>query len=186
MSTPHNLSDRPGPNALHYAAEDGSDSGSRLSAFNARFGPPGLTFDDVMLLPAASDVLPQNADTSAVFARDIRLSVPIVSAAMDTVTEAGMAIALARLGGLGVVHRNLSPEEQAHEVDRVKRSESGMISDPVTLTADRPVADALDLMARFHISGVPITDAAGTLVGILTNRDLRFETDNDQIGRAHV
>ncbi|CCM63394.1 MULTISPECIES: IMP dehydrogenase [Candidatus Microthrix] len=181
MSTPHNLSDRPGPNALHYAAEDGSDSGSRLSAFNARFGPPGLTFDDVMLLPAASDVLPQNADTSAVFARDIRLSVPIVSAAMDTVTEAGMAIALARLGGLGVVHRNLSPEEQAHEVDRVKRSESGMISDPVTLTADRPVADALDLMARFHISGVPITDAAGTLVGILTNRDLRFETDNDQL-----
>ena len=181
MATQHNPSDRPGPNALHYASEAAVDSASPNSEFDARFGPPGLTFDDVMLMPAASDVLPQNVDTSATFAQDIRLSVPIVSAAMDTVTEAGMAIALARLGGLGVVHRNLSPEEQAHEVDRVKRSESGMISDPVTLTGNRPVADALDLMARFHISGVPITDDAGILVGILTNRDLRFENDDDQL-----
>ena len=181
METQHRRPDRSGSSGLPYASEPANDSGDEESDFVARFGPPGLTFDDVMLMPAASDVLPQNVDTSASFAQDIRLAVPIVSAAMDTVTEAGMAIALARMGGLGVVHRNLSPEEQAHEVDRVKRSESGMISDPVTLTANRPVSDALDLMARFHISGVPITDHAGLLVGILTNRDLRFETDDTQL-----
>ena len=145
--------------------------------FQAKFGSPGLTFDDVMLLPAASDVLPHESETSTVFARDIQLAVPIVSAAMDTVTEARMAIAMARLGGIGVIHRNLSPEAQAGEVDRVKRSEAGMITDPVTLPPDLPVSEALALMERYHISGVPITDQGGVLVGILTNRDLRFETD---------
>ncbi|MCC6225224.1 MAG: IMP dehydrogenase [Microthrixaceae bacterium] len=142
-----------------------------------RFGRLGLTFDDVMLMPAASDVLPQDADTSSYFTPEIRLTIPVVSAAMDTVTESRMAIALARLGGLGVIHRNLSTEDQIHEVDRVKRSESGMITDPVTLRPHQRVQEALELMARFHISGVPITDDTNRLVGILTNRDLRFEDD---------
>ena len=147
------------------------------AAFNARFGRIGLTFDDVLLMPAESSVLPHESDTSTWFTPDIRLAVPIVSAAMDTVTESRMAIALARLGGIGVVHRNLPPEEQAAEIDRVKRSESGMITDPVTLQPHLPVQAALDLMERFHISGIPITDEKNRLVGILTNRDLRFETD---------
>ncbi|MEZ5252919.1 MAG: IMP dehydrogenase [Microthrixaceae bacterium] len=147
------------------------------AAFSARFGRIGLTFDDVLLLPAHSDVLPHEADTSTMFTPDIELALPIVSAAMDTVTEARMAIALARLGGIGVLHRNLSPEEQAAHVDRVKRSESGMITDPVTLQPHLPVQAALDLMARFSISGVPITNEDNKLVGILTNRDLRFETN---------
>lgn len=154
---------------------DANESGH--GDLDAKFGRLGLTFDDVMLMPAASDVLPNHADTSSVFARDIRLAVPIVSAAMDTVTESRMAIALARLGGIGVIHRNLPADEQATEVDRVKRSESGMITDPVTLQAHEPVQSALDLMSRFHISGVPIIDESHRLVGILTNRDLRFETD---------
>jgi len=154
---------------------DANESG--FGDLDAKFGRLGLTFDDVMLMPAASDVLPNDADTSSVFARDIRLAVPIVSAAMDTVTESRMAIALARLGGIGVIHRNLPADEQAMEVDRVKRSESGMITDPVTLEAHQPVQAALDLMSRFHISGVPIIDESHRLVGILTNRDLRFETD---------
>ena len=145
--------------------------------FTARFGRLGLTFDDVLLLPAESAVLPHECDTSAWFTPDIRLAVPLVSAAMDTVTEARMAIALARLGGIGVIHRNLSPEDQAIEVDRVKRSESGMITDPVTLRPHQRVQEALDLMAHFHISGIPITDDTNRLVGILTNRDLRFESD---------
>lgn len=149
--------------------------------FPERFQRLGLTFDDVMLMPAASDVLPFAADTSTLFARGITLAIPVVSAAMDTVTESQMAIALARLGGIGVIHRNLAADEQAAEVDRVKRSESGMITDPVTLTADRPVADALALMAHFHISGVPIVDAESKLVGILTNRDLRFEVDDSRL-----
>ena len=144
-------------------------------SLQAKFGRLGLTFDDVMLMPGESSVLPPDADISTIFARDIRLAIPVISAAMDTVTESRMAISLARLGGIGVIHRNLSAEDQVHEVDRVKRSESGMILDPVTLQAHRPVQDALDLMARFHISGVPITDDANRLVGILTNRDLRFE-----------
>ncbi len=147
------------------------------AAFNARFGRIGLTFDDVLLMPAESNVLPHESDTSTWFTPDIRLAVPIVSAAMDTVTESRMAIALARLGGIGVIHRNLPPEEQAAEIDRVKRSESGMITDPVTLQPHLPVQAALDLMERFHISGIPITDEKNRLVGILTNRDLRFETD---------
>ncbi|HKY15168.1 MAG TPA: IMP dehydrogenase [Microthrixaceae bacterium] len=153
------------------------DTAPLPAGLSSKFGRLGLTFDDVMLMPAASDVVPQEADTSTRFAQDIRLAIPVVSAAMDTVTESHMAIALARLGGLGVIHRNLSADEQVTEVDRVKRSESGMITDPVTLRPHNRVQDALDLMARFHISGVPITDETNHLVGILTNRDLRFEDD---------
>lgn len=134
----------------------------------------GLTFDDVVLVPGFSDVLPDQADTSTVFARDVELNVPLVSAAMDRVTEARLAIAMARCGGLGVVHRNLSVEDQAAEVQKVKRSQSGMISDPVTLRANATLDDAEVLMSRFKISGVPITDSEGVLVGILTNRDVRF------------
>lgn len=140
----------------------------------------GLTFDDVLLLPAESDVIPSQTDTSTFFTPNIRLAIPLISAAMDTVTEGRMAIALAREGGLGVIHRNLSIEEQVSEVDKVKRSESGMIVEPVTLQASHKVADALAVMERYHISGVPITDENGRLVGILTNRDLRFEDDVEQ------
>jgi IMP dehydrogenase len=139
----------------------------------------GLTFDDVLLVPARSSVLPANAETKTWLTRNIALNIPIVSSAMDTVTESHMAIALAREGGIGVIHRNMSIERQAEEVDRVKRSESGMIVDPVTVAPDQLIADALALMRRFRISGVPVT--SGTrLVGILTNRDLRFETRFDQ------
>src|ERR1700742_1574777 len=138
----------------------------------------GLTFDDVLLQPARSAVLPAHADTRTCFTRNISLNIPIVSAAMDTVTESHMAIALAQQGGLGIVHRNLSIEQQANEVDKVKRSESGMIVDPVTMHATDKVSDALDVMRKYKISGVPITEH-GKLVGILTNRDLRFETRFD-------
>ena len=139
----------------------------------------GLTFDDVVLVPGFSDVLPDQADTSTVFARDVELNVPLVSAAMDRVTEARLAIAMARCGGLGVVHRNLSVVDQAAEVQKVKRSQSGMISDPVTLRANATLDDAEVLMSRFKISGVPITDSEGVLVGILTNRDVRFCSADD-------
>ena len=138
-----------------------------------------LTFDDVVVIPGYSDTLPDAVDTSAVFARDIELSVPLVSAAMDKVTEARMAIAMARHGGIGVIHRNMSIEEQAAEVQKVKRSQSGMISDPVTLTKDSKLFEAEELMNRFKFSGVPITNAAGELVGILTNRDIRFCEGSD-------
>ena len=144
---------------------------------DAKFGKEGLTFDDVLLLPAESSVLPNDVRTATRLTRTIVLELPIVSAAMDTVTEARLAIALAREGGIGIVHRNLSIAEQVAEVDKVKRSESGMITEPVTLPPHALVADALALMERYHISGVPITDADGLLVGILTNRDLRFERD---------
>src|SRR5207249_5509817 len=130
--------------------------------------------------PAESHVLPNDVSTRARFTRAVDLAIPIVSAAMDTVTEARLAIALAREGGMGIVHRNLSIEDQVAEVDKVKRSEAGMIVEPVTLPPDALVRDALELMARYKVSGVPITDAAGILVGILTNRDLRFENDVDQ------
>jgi IMP dehydrogenase len=140
----------------------------------------GLTFDDVLLLPAETDVMPSQTNTSTWFTPNIRLAIPLVSAAMDTVTEGRMAIALAREGGLGVIHRNLSIEDQVAEVDKVKRSESGMIVEPVTLRASDMVSDALAVMERYHISGVPITEENGRLVGILTNRDLRFEDDVDQ------
>ncbi len=141
--------------------------------------PVGLTFDDVLLVPGYSEVLPGEVDTSSRLTRSIRLQIPLVAAAMDTVTEARLAIALAQQGGLGIVHKNLTIEQQAVEVDKVKRSESGMIVDPVTMTADRPVRDALEIMARYHISGVPITDETNHLVGILTNRDLRFCDEPD-------
>jgi len=136
----------------------------------------GLTFDDVLLVPARSDVLPTETDTATQFTRGIRLQIPLCSAAMDTVTEASLAIAIAQQGGIGVVHKNLSIERQAEEVDKVKRSESGMIVDPVTIRQDRPVREALNVMQRYHISGVPVVDEDGHLVGIITNRDLRFET----------
>lgn len=145
-----------------------------------RFGQMGLTFDDVCLVPAASDVVPAQVSTSTRLTRDIELAIPLMSAAMDTVTEARLAIAIAREGGMGVIHRNLSIEDQVTEVDKVKRSESGMIVDPVTLGPDDLVGSALDLMAKYRISGVPIVDASHRLVGILTNRDLRFEDDRSR------
>ena len=141
--------------------------------------PEALTFDDVLLLPARSDVIPAQASTQTQLTRNIQINIPIVSAAMDTVTESHMAIALAQQGGLGIVHRNLSIQDQANEVDKVKRSESGMIVDPVTMSPDAKVSDALDVMRKYKISGVPITQKDGRLVGILTNRDLRFETRFD-------
>jgi len=137
--------------------------------------PEALTFDDVLLVPLKSDVLPSQADVSTRLTRTISLKVPIVSAAMDTVTEAHLAIALAQEGGIGIIHKNMPIAAQAQEVDKVKRSESGMIVDPVTVAPDALVADALEVMARYRISGVPVT-VGKRLVGILTNRDLRFET----------
>ena len=151
----------------------------RLS-FDEKFGREGLTFDDVLLVPAASEVLPAEASTSTRLTRTITLSMPLVSAAMDTVTEARLAIAMARHGGIGVIHRNLSIDDQAAEVDKVKRSESGMISDPVTVRPSATISDAMAVMARFHISGVPVTDHEGRLLGIVTNRDLRFLDPGDQ------
>src|SRR5208337_3136696 len=140
--------------------------------------PEALTFDDVLLLPARSEVVPANTNTQTQISRNIRLNIPILSAAMDTVTESHMAIAMAQQGGLGIIHRNLTIEQQANEVDKVKRSESGMIVDPVTMSPDAKVSDALEVMRRYKISGVPITKNR-KLVGILTNRDLRFETRFD-------
>lgn len=139
-----------------------------------------LSFDDVLLLPGYTDVLPDEVDTSTVLVRQIRLHIPIVSSPMDTVTESRMAIALAREGGVGVIHRNMPIERQVSEVDRVKRSEHGIIWDPIALSPNQTVRDALQLMERYHISGVPITDEQGYLVGILTNRDIRFETNYDR------
>jgi len=136
----------------------------------------GLTFDDVLLVPAYSEILPGDTDTSTQFSRRIRLNIPLCSSAMDTVTEAGLAIALAQQGGIGVIHKNFSIQQQTEEVDKVKRSESGMIVDPVTIRDNALVSEALKLMERFRISGVPVVDENGLLVGIITNRDLRFET----------
>ncbi len=141
-----------------------------------KFGLEGLTFDDVLLLPDLSSVIPSAVTTATCLTRSIQLNTPIVSAAMDTVTEARLAIALAREGGIGVIHRNISIEDQAIEVDKVKRSESGMIVDPITLSPEDRLIDALEVMSKYHISGVPITEK-GRLVGILTNRDIRFEED---------
>jgi IMP dehydrogenase len=140
--------------------------------------PEALTFDDVLLLPARSDVVPSLANTQTQFSRNIRLNIPLASAAMDTVTESHMAIAMAQQGGIGIIHRNLTIEQQANEVDKVKRSESGMIVDPVTMSPDDKVSDALEIMRKYKISGVPITKNR-KLVGILTNRDLRFESRFD-------
>ncbi|HET7111598.1 MAG TPA: IMP dehydrogenase [Gemmatimonadales bacterium] len=141
---------------------------------------PGLTFDDVLLLPRHSTVHPRDVSVITRLTRKIPLNIPLISAAMDTVTEADMAIAMARAGGIGVIHKNMSVERQAAEVDRVKRSESGMIMNPITLGPERPVREAAALMRRFRISGVPIVDGSGRLVGIITNRDLQFERNLDQ------
>ncbi|HET7560272.1 MAG TPA: IMP dehydrogenase [Limnochordia bacterium] len=156
------------------------DPGIGSAAFTRKFGAEGLTFDDVILVPRYSDVLPGEVDTQTRVTERIRLNVPLMSSAMDTVTEARLAIALAREGGLGVIHRNLTPEEQAGEVDKVKRSESGIIVDPISLSPQHTVQAALDLMARYHISGVPVTDQQNRLVGILTNRDLVFEENYER------
>lgn len=141
-----------------------------------KFSKEGLTFDDVLLVPAKSEVLPNNVDVSTKLTRKIRLNIPILSAGMDTVTEGRLAIAIAREGGIGVIHKNMTIEEQVMEVDKVKRSEHGVIVDPFHLSPDHLIGDALELMERYHISGVPITKGE-KLVGIITNRDLRFETD---------
>ena len=137
----------------------------------------GLTFDDVLLVPAYSEVLPKDVSLKTKFSKNIELNVPFVTAAMDTVTEAKMAIAIAREGGIGVIHKNMSIAEQAHQVAIVKRAENGMIYDPVTISAESTVKDALDIMAEYHIGGIPVVDDCKKLVGIVTNRDLRFETN---------
>lgn len=147
-----------------------------------KFGMRGLTFDDVLLVPAASDVLPHQVELKTQLTRDITLNIPMISSGMDTVTESRMAIAIAREGGLGVIHKNMSIEEQAHEVDKVKRSEHGVIVDPIFLSPQNLLSDAAEIMEKYKISGVPITEH-GKLVGIITNRDMRFETDlTRQIG----
>ena len=153
---------------------------------DGKFGKEGLTFDDVLLVPAASSVLPNDAVTATRLTPLIALEIPIVSAAMDTVTEARLAIALAREGGIGVLHRNLSISDQVAEVDKVKRSEAGMIVEPVTLSPSAVVGEALELMARYRVSGVPIVDDSDVLVGILTNRDLRFGSDHEQPVSAYM
>ncbi len=147
---------------------------------DAKFGPPALTFDDVLLLPAHSAVLPSEADTTARLTREVTLRVPLLSAAMDTVTEARMAVAMARHGGIGVLHRNMSIEEQAYQVDIVKRSEAGMITNPVTCGPDATITEVDELCARYRISGLPVTAPDGKLLGIITNRDIRFEQDHSR------
>ncbi|GAA4423455.1 IMP dehydrogenase [Actinokineospora soli] len=145
-----------------------------------KFAPLGLTFDDVLLQPAQSDVIPSTVDTSTRFSRNVTLRIPLASAAMDTVTEARMAIAMARQGGIGVLQRNLSIEEQARQAETVKRSEAGMVTDPVTCSPDNTLAEVDRMCARYRISGLPVTDGDGKLVGIITNRDMRFEVDHDR------
>jgi len=147
------------------------------------FAPLGLTFDDVLLLPGESDVVPSEADTATRLSKRVSLRIPLLSSAMDTVTEARMAIAMARQGGIGVLHRNLSVEDQAAQVDLVKRSEAGMVTNPVTCSPDDTLADVDRLCGRYRISGLPVVDAAGVLVGIVTNRDTRFETDQSRLVR---
>ena len=156
------------------------DIGPDTGALPAKFARLGLTFDDVLLLPGESDVVPSAVDTSSRITRNITLRIPLVSSAMDTVTEARMAIAMARQGGVGVLHRNLSVEEQAQQVDMVKRSEAGMITNPVTCGPDATIADVDNLCGHYRISGVPVTDGDNVLVGIVTNRDIRFETDQSR------
>ena len=146
-----------------------------MSAFDNKFIGEGLTYDDVLMVPAFSEVLPRDVQIKSKFTRNIVLNTPVISAAMDTVTGAKMAIAMARQGGIGVVHKNMSIEQQAHEVRKVKRSESGMIQDPITLNQVAVVGDALNIMAEHKIGGIPVVDDNMILVGIVTNRDLRFE-----------
>src|SRR4029077_8438916 len=160
--------------SLHMATRNSSASKSKSSKF---FGE-GLTFDDVLLMPGYSQVLPRDVNIKTKLTKDITLNVPLLSAAMDTVTEATLAMALAREGGLGILHKNMTIEKQADQVRKVKRSESGLILDPVTLTADATIGNALRLMRENKIGGIPIVDKGGLLVGILTNRDLRFEVDS--------
>ncbi|MEU3019488.1 IMP dehydrogenase [Nocardiopsis sp. NPDC007018] len=157
-------------------SQDHSDYGNKLL-------PPGLTYDDVLLVPAYSDLQPGEVDTATKLSRNITLSIPLLSAAMDTVTEARMAVAMARQGGAGVLHRNLSAEDQAAQVDLVKRSEAGMVTDPVTCHPEDDLAEVERLCAHYRISGVPVTDAQGSLVGIVTNRDMRFEDDRSRLVR---
>ncbi|WP_285902221.1 IMP dehydrogenase [Frankia sp. AiPs1] len=180
VATDHSTS-APRPPARTASASGSADSQVDLLGADAPVPPKlamlGLTFDDVLLLPAASDLVPAEADTTTRLSRSISLAVPLVSSAMDTVTEARMAIAMARQGGVGVLHRNLSIEDQAQQVDMVKRSESGMITAPVTCGPEATLEDANVLMARYRISGVPVTEPDGRLVGIVTNRDIRFERD---------
>lgn len=152
-----------------------------MSFINERVQPEGLTFDDVLLVPAYSEVLPREVSVQTRFSRNIQLNIPIVSAAMDTVTEAPLAIALAREGGIGVIHKNMTIEAQAAEVRRVKRAENGMIYDPVTITKDHTVGDALNMMSEYRIGGIPVVDADGKLIGIVTNRDLRFQSDMSRL-----
>lgn len=147
---------------------------------NNKFVSDGITFDDVLLVPSKSNVLPREAIVSTFLTNEIKLNIPFISAAMDTVTESEMAVAIAREGGIGIIHKNMSIQKQAEEVDKVKRSESGMIRNPVTLTADQSIGEALELMRKFSISGIPIVDANEKLVGILTNRDLRFKPNQNQ------
>jgi len=154
-----------------------------MEALPQTFAPLGLTYDDVLLLPGESDVIPSEVDTSTRVSRGITVKTPLLSSAMDTVTEARMAIAMARQGGVGVLHRNLSIEDQAAHADLVKRSEAGMITHPVTCLPDDSLADVDRLCARYRISGVPVVDAAGVLVGIVTNRDMRFESDHSRLAR---
>ena len=150
--------------------------GNQSDSFTSKFAKEGLTFDDVLIIPSASSVLPRDVSTQTRLTRTITINIPVSSAAMDTVTEGRLAIALAREGGIGIVHCNLSIDDQAQEVDKVKRSESGMITDPITMEQTASLREALNAMQRFHISGIPITEH-GKLTGILTNRDIRFETD---------
>src|ERR1041385_1232572 len=144
-----------------------------------KFIGEALTFDDVLLVPKKSNVLPRDVDVSTKLSRNIRLNIPLLSAAMDTVTEAELAIALAREGGIGILHKNMTIEEQAAQVDLVKRSDSGMILDPVTMREEQTVGDAMQLMSKYQISGIPIVNNGGKLIGIVTNRDLRFEPNGD-------
>jgi IMP dehydrogenase len=152
-------------------------SGNHMSDYSEKFLGEGLTYDDVLLVPSYSEVLPRQVDTTTLFSRNIKLNIPIVSAAMDTVTDATMAIAMAQEGGIGVVHKNMSIEEQANEVRKVKRAENGMILDPITLNEHAFVEDALDIMREYKIGGIPVVNAKRELVGIVTNRDLRFERE---------
>ncbi len=146
-----------------------------MSFYTEKIAEEALTFDDVLLVPAYSDVLPNETDVSTLFSRNIKLNMPLLSAAMDTVTESAMAIAMAREGGIGVIHKNMSIERQAQEVKKVKRAENGMIIDPITISPDQTVEDALNMMKRYKIGGIPVTETNGKLIGIVTNRDLRFE-----------
>jgi IMP dehydrogenase len=167
----------PDETALGFRTPDDEKYREPIAELPAKFAPLGLTFDDVLLQPAVSDQLPSDVETTTRLTRNITLRTPLVSSAMDTVTEGRMAIAMARQGGVGVLHRNMSPQDQAEQVDIVKRSEAGMVTQPVTCTADTRISDANVLMGRFRISGLPVVDENGLLIGIVTNRDIRFETD---------